>query len=376
MNNFIIKEGDILKVRSDLTKGMAVRFGVNFEMEEMRGDELEVIDTEYGGSMIRFKNVDYSWSRGMIEEIIRGNKNEQEVEETRDYLDFKEGDRVIIRSKQELEKIYGRDETGIKTYVPFIEEMEKLCGKKATIRDIYGKFVELKFSEKERVSDDITFTTDMIEIFKKEGVKREVKKENDEENDKIIEEMISKVDVKKFKKILASAFEVPGTQLKGVDKILHNWARAKIDLYRLLGNEIKVTKTVEYTADEQYWNEQKIKLAQDFPGIGYMLMDIPSYCFRKNEYTSFSSTIDRLMKDVRNGMKLTTFLSSAFKNQEFDTALSKIIDGAKISGNIAISIDPVDFLTMSFNQSGWCSCHTISHHGESKNFGEFVRRYI
>lgn len=373
MNNFIIKPGDILKIRSDLRHTMNIQFGVNSGMETYRNLYMTVDDI--CGDRIIFKGTGWSWNRQMIGEIIKGINNEQEVEETRDYVDFKVGDYVRIRNKEELENVYGRDEKGIRTYVPFTTEMESLCGRKAIITDIYDKFVDLKIKSTKISYGDFTFTPDMIEIYKGKDEK-EVEKESNKENEKIIKEMISKVDVKNFKKILASAFRVPSTKLKGIDKLLHNWAEAKKDLYKLLGNELKVSKEFEYDADANFWEEEREKIAREFPGIGYMLLEMPIKSFIDNKYIRFSSNIDRLMRDAKEGMKLTTFLSNAFNNSDFDTALSKIIDAAKVKGNIVISIDPVDFLTMSFNQSGWCSCHTISHRGESRNFGEFVRRYI
>lgn len=379
MFNFIINEGDILKIRSDLRKGMLdTIYGVNEVMETRAGERLVVEEVNEYDPVIRFKDTGWNWSRQMIEEIIKGTKNEQEVEETRDYLDFERHDEVVIRNKEELEKIYGRNKYGIKTYIPFTKEMEELCGRRAIVTKQYGKFVELDFRGKEQVSQCFTFTTDMIEIFRRkdEGKTDATRTESSEETEGIIEEMISKVDVKKFKKILASAFEVPATKLKGVDRILRYWANAKKDLYKLLGNEIKVSKEIEYNADKEYWREQIRKFAQEFPGIGYMLLNMNIDAFVENKYIRFSADIDRLMSDAKEGMKLTTFLSNAFNNADFDTALSKVIDTGKVSGNIVISIDPVDFLTMSFNQSGWCSCHTISHNGCSRNFGEFVRRHI
>lgn len=105
MFNFIINEGDILKIRSDLRKGMLGTIcGVNEVMETRAGEELVVEEADKYGPVIRFKDTGWNWSRQMIEEIIKGTKNEQEVEETRDYLDFERHDEVVIRNKEELEK--------------------------------------------------------------------------------------------------------------------------------------------------------------------------------------------------------------------------------------------------------------------------------
>jgi hypothetical protein len=51
---------------------------------------------------------------------------------------------------------------------------------------------------------------------------------------------------------------------------------------------------------------------------------------------------------------------------------SRLFENKEVSGNIAISIDPIDFLLMSTNKSGWQSCYAISKDLESRNFGEYV----
>lgn len=208
-------------------------------------------------------------------------------------------------------------------------------------------------------------------LIKKEEKEKKEKEKMSIENQDIINEMISKVDVKRFKKTLASAFQIPATKLLGVDIMLKNWAMSKMELYKLLDNNLSITQDIEYQADIQEWKTKIIDLSRKFPGIGYMLRNIPPRLFVANEYEPFDNAICELY-GRKSGMKLTTFLSEIFNNKEFDTELSKVIEQTKVKGKIVISIDPNDFLTMSFNQSGWCSCHTISHSGNSRDFGEFV----
>lgn len=102
-----------------------------------------------------------------------------------------------------------------------------------------------------------------------------------------------------------------------------------------------------------------------------MLDNIPNSQFVENKFRYFDSYTRRYFLHKQD-MKLTTFLSEIFNNPEFDIELSKIIEQTKVKGRIVISIDPNDFLTMSFNQSGWQSCHTIAHGGEARDWGEFV----
>jgi hypothetical protein len=56
----------------------------------------------------------------------------------------------------------------------------------------------------------------------------------------------------------------------------------------------------------------------------------------------------------------------------FDIEYSRLFENRKITGNIALSIDPIDYLLMSTNRSGWHSCYAISKEGQSRYFGEYV----
>ena len=312
MSNFILNTGDQLKVRADLgTVGYRVPYGTNESMKMLAGKTVTVNMVGRYNDRFFIKGELSTWHRYMIEEIIKGNKNEQEVEETRDYTDFKIGDVVRIRKASELRQIYGEDENGIKTYIPFTKQMERLSGIKATIEDVFGKFVRLTLLQDTRKTKDEngyawSYTTDMIEIYKKKE-RKSVKMENIE-NQNIINEMISKVDVKKFKKILASSFAMPATKLKGVDKMLENWAKAKQNLYVLLGNNLKVSKEIEYNADRTFWSEQISCLSKQFPGIGYLLKDMSTDMFVDNRYDYFNGYIDEV-EGVQEGMKVTKFLS-------------------------------------------------------------------
>lgn len=58
------------------------------------------------------------------------------------------------------------------------------------------------------------------------------------------------------------------------------------------------------------------------------------------------------------------------RNEQFDIEFSKIIEKTKIKGFVTLSIDPVDYLLMSLNRSGWSSCHTLHREEEgSRSWG-------
>ena len=52
---------------------------------------------------------------------------------------------------------------------------------------------------------------------------------------------------------------------------------------------------------------------------------------------------------------------------------SRLFENRFIKGNIAISIDPIDYLLMSVNKSGWDSCYRLTNSsGNSRSFGAYA----
>lgn len=83
-------------------------------------------------------------------------------------MKFKVGDKVRIRQWDDMEKEFGTDASGsIKCCGTFTKGMRELCGKKATISDIYGAFsknVSLKYFENcEGIETNWCYSTDMLE---------------------------------------------------------------------------------------------------------------------------------------------------------------------------------------------------------------------
>lgn len=383
-----IDVGDILEICSDLD--------VCNSKFDLDGYALVGPMLNYAGNVARVTNIvkristgetiavelegkgTWKWNRAMIKrkiEIPEMNLKDDD----RSYKDFKVGDLVKIRSLENFRDHFFETSLGdFMTKQTFVKSARKFCDKKAIITYKNENRLDLKFlGMKRNEYEDYRFSDDMIEIVEEGHMKKNTKikkmrKPRNMSDEDIIKEMISKVDVTKMKKILASSLRVKATELKGLKIMLEDWAKAKKDLYILLGKNLKVCKEIEYQAGESEWKENVNILSQKFPAIFYMLDSIPTKCFSDNVYRPFSSNMSRLIPDAKNGMKLSTFLSKAVSNPKFDIEYSKIMDSSKIKGKIVLSIDPIDFILMSFNNSGWTSCHTISHGGESRNFGEFV----
>lgn len=80
-------------------------------------------------------------------------------------MEFKVGDRVRIKSWEQMEKKFGKNSDGGIDCMPcFIEDMKYLCGKTATIAEIYNYDIKLKDWSDAGGKIHWFFSTDMIEL--------------------------------------------------------------------------------------------------------------------------------------------------------------------------------------------------------------------
>ena len=80
-------------------------------------------------------------------------------------MEFKVGDRVRIKSWEQMEKEFGKNSDGGIDCMPcFIEDMKHLCGKTATIDEICNYDIKLKDWSDDTGGLYWTISTDMIEL--------------------------------------------------------------------------------------------------------------------------------------------------------------------------------------------------------------------
>lgn len=71
------------------------------------------------------------------------------------------------------------------------------------------------------------------------------------------------------------------------------------------------------------------------------------------------------------GMKTTAFIHKVFNNEKLDIAFSEFHEKTKTKGYVTISIDPIDYMLMSINNSGWQSCHSLCKGKSGVHLGEY-----
>lgn len=184
-------------------------------------------------------------------------------------------------------------------------------------------------------------------------------KEKKSSNTDLIKEMITKVDRKKVERILAGSYNIPLTSLTGLDKLLEQWAEAKQDMYLLFGKKLKIEKQIEFELGSREISNKLEELCNDYPVFMYILNHIDDKELEENKYMGSCTSLHALSNNIQRNMKITRFFSIAMNNEKFDIDISKIYENRKCKETICISIDPVDYLLMSINKSGWESCHKL-----------------
>lgn len=176
-----------------------------------------------------------------------------------------------------------------------------------------------------------------------------------------------------------------------VGKVLDVWANAKSDhLFQLLGNQFIVKRNITMTKDStDLKTEMEELLDNDDDAIqfktDFLAATVPFY-MRKNldylMYHLFSPTnlVDNQVNTIYNSvvldlpnaddrpilvkrdmkcMKLLGKLAEAFNVPGFEKFRQKhsmVLNQKNIKGTLCLSIHPMDFITMSDNESNWESC--------------------
>lgn len=204
----------------------------------------------------------------------------------------------------------------------------------------------------------------------------------------------------------------PDLCVENVDYILRFWDEEKITLWKMLGEKFTISKDVTFKRSERqsrsdfedclgYWRigYKFIREYQDFTADKRNLETPESYYdalykvnrfedimalrelttfenLHSNIYTGDTFTITRSDDGqtllVNKGAKISKLLGkltkffelSEAKYEEFRIAHSQFLNQDTIKGTLCLSIHPMDYITMSDNESGWDSCMNWRDEGD------------
>lgn len=181
-----------------------------------------------------------------------------------------------------------------------------------------------------------------------------------------IDEMISLVDLDTFCKVIKNRVskELPTDKRDILGKLnrkwakdyLKNWAVSKYRFYKILGNKLTISCETEVSCNENSFREAINELRMNFPLYNGVFEHISCTAFEQKEVNK--KNIAKYFfedKRVTEGMSITKFIS-LYGNKELDTEISKMYQDIG-KNTLYITINPIDYLTVSINGSGWDSCH-------------------
>lgn len=201
------------------------------------------------------------------------------------------------------------------------------------------------------------------------------------------------------------------TRTASLDYILRVWDEAKSEyLYRMMGNQFTVSKEVEIFKDENQlfdeidnkllaWNSPHRRFCDGIRNIGNRFQIYHTYW--DDEYTEEELASRKTAAGIYNLLSCENLASNSFKDETFELPLPngkslRVSQGCKVSkmlgkiakefnidgfeefrldhsmclnektlhGHLVLSIHPFDYMTMSDNDSNWCSCMSWTDCGE------------
>jgi len=145
-----------------------------------------------------------------------------------------------------------------------------------------------------------------------------------------------------------------------VNPILQQWQENKKGIYKLFNNQLVIKQPFKSNP-----TEEQIEYAEDkFFLFTKQYQNILNQIDKKSLVTNYlqkTTTIDN--KTYPQGMKLTKIFRKILNDdKEFkyiDRIYGNFLQTLNLNGNLCISIDPIDFLTMGDNANKWSSCHSL-----------------
>ena len=167
--------------------------------------------------------------------------------------------------------------------------------------------------------------------------------------------------------------------------ILRYWSTNKVDLFNAFGGELILSKTISFTKPD---NMLENEISSVINGVGYRFYRsfdfwrhnnshiVGDYCWTLGELLycsnlasniwtgeSFSiMTPDNHKIDIATGCKISKVLGKIARAfnlegyEDFRIAHSQCLNQKKLTGELCVSIHPMDYMTMSDNTCDWSSC--------------------
>ena len=202
--------------------------------------------------------------------------------------------------------------------------------------------------------------------------------------------MFTLEDKEKIKMYINENAEAAISSLEQVDKVLTCWEKEKSKfLFKLFGNKLILNKEFCYEESKEEKIDKFLELINKnlkafnfFENVKRILYNELNFNLKNlstltsldkiidNIYTGEDFTIDNLsFKKGEKILKIYRKISEHFNIEdfkEFEKVFSLSLNNKKIKGLLSLSIHPLDYMTMSDNDSNWDSCMSWTNDGGYK----------
>lgn len=188
-------------------------------------------------------------------------------------------------------------------------------------------------------------------------------------NLEIEKEMLSQVDVEGLEKLILHLSNLNEDLRIDIREHLNNWAKNKSHLYLAFGKKLKLEKEneLDFSGNSTYVKSLISKFYQEITQAKVKRFlkscsnaEVVMNCLNRNvsfENVKFRAG-DKISKCI--GKILDLYDITPAEKDSVLIKFSMLIQGVKAKGSAVLSIDPVDYITMSENNSNWESCHSMS----------------
>lgn len=174
-----------------------------------------------------------------------------------------------------------------------------------------------------------------------------------------------------------------------IEKLFAPWKEAKSEyLYKMFGEKLIISEEISYEKDKYELHSDFNCVYNTINGVSNFLCSYRDDVHKHFRWSNFSHILERLSYTdslvdnkyteetievpnpknpnspikLQNGSKITKFLrkyAEAYDIANYDIFIneySKVMNSKKMTGNLCLSIHPLDYLTMSDNNCNWASC--------------------
>ncbi|MCF0124214.1 MAG: hypothetical protein HUJ68_00355 [Clostridia bacterium] len=184
----------------------------------------------------------------------------------------------------------------------------------------------------------------------------------------------NQIDVDTFTNLLyfyGASYEDGSIHSSYVSNLLNEHIIKKEHIFKLFGEKLKVEKEIETTIDINtaidYVEEFTKKYLSEKPKRFFVNSLFETVDITDLMTNNLTRKIEFFDVSLKVGTKISTAIAKLCADEdvyELTTAYSMLLQKMRGKGKVVISIDPIDYITMSSNASGWKSCHRL-------NGGEF-----